>query len=136
MKDAVLTDARKKFAAIFEDVMTLGKLKIEIAVAVDRLDPSVRASYTLEGDGPLVLHCYDLINMLQCSVVTTHYPSTNAIAESLARSNVDTKENMMAYAKECIRPAYDYFKRRFGDGDLGPMVQAFKAARFSSKKSI
>ena len=43
----------------------------------------------------------------------------------------------MAYARKCIRPAYDYFRSSFGDKDLGPMVQAFKVARlFNPRRAL
>ena len=40
----------------------------------------------------------------------------------------------MAHAKQCVRPAIDYFLRRFNhqEGDLLPLVRAFKAARLCS----
>ena len=45
----------------FEDSQKLNHLKIELAVVVDWGAIFVKATYNLEGDGPLALMCYETI---------------------------------------------------------------------------
>ena len=40
------------------------KLKIELAVTVDAMDPFVRATYKLEDDGPLSITAYECVRSL------------------------------------------------------------------------
>ena len=47
-----------KFLVILNDLPSQMKLKIEIAVIVDSMEPFIKACYTLEGDGPLALIAY------------------------------------------------------------------------------
>ena len=38
---------------------------------------------------------------------------------------------LVRYAKACVKPGYDYFKKKFGvGGDLEVAVSAFKLARY------
>ena len=43
-------------------------LQVELAITVDAGTPFVRAPYNLEGDGPLVLKCYEEISRLSAAV--------------------------------------------------------------------
>ena len=47
--------------ALFDDPSTKSKLQVEMAATVDWGEPFVKACYVLEGDGPLVLKCYEVI---------------------------------------------------------------------------
>ena len=53
---------------IVNDRAAFRKLKIELAVTVDSMQPFVKATYDLEGDGPLVLYAYQKISSLHAHV--------------------------------------------------------------------
>ncbi len=41
---------------------TKALIQIELAAIVDAGEPLVKATYKLEGDGPLGFHCYEVLN--------------------------------------------------------------------------
>lgn len=47
----------------------------------------VKSTYTLEGDGPLVLICYEEIKKVRAVIQLDHYPNVNAIAAERAPGN-------------------------------------------------
>ena len=59
------------------------KLLIELAVNVDVGEVFVSATYDLEGDGPLVLECYEKIIGVRNSIQVRHWPNTAAVAKGL-----------------------------------------------------
>ena len=47
----------------------------------------MQATYTLEGDGPLVFECYEIISALSTSIVMENYPNVQAVVRNIAKSN-------------------------------------------------
>ena len=123
-----------KLLEILNDPAKARKLKMEIAITVDAMEPFVKATYKLEGDGSLSVVAYEQLNILYASVSTQHYPNVVAVARAIAGGNPTHKQKLVAYAKVCVEPAYNYFCSKFDD-DLKPVLVAFKAARcFSPSK--
>ena len=60
----------QKLIDILQNTLTLRKLKMELAIVVDRMTPFVQATYRLEGDGFLALTTYQKIKTLE-SVIST-----------------------------------------------------------------
>ena len=104
------------------------RLQIELAITVDAGEQFVKATYRLEGDGPLVFSAYEEIAALRVGISNEHYPNMNAVAAKLS-SNDSQKQHLLAYGKECVKPASDYFYRKF-DEDLKVAVSIFKCARY------
>ena len=115
-------------------------LKVEIAAIVDAGRPLVRATYILEGDGPLVLQCYEELSKVSASFSTAYYPNTKAIARSTAEEsgNPAYEQILLDYATECIEPAKSYFEEKFDavSGEFSQLVSAFKAARLFSPYKV
>ncbi len=59
-------------------------LQIELAAVVDAGEAFVKATYNLEGDGPLVLRCFEILSTLTASLQVSHYPNVQAIAQILS----------------------------------------------------
>ena len=110
-----------KLLQVLDDPAKTRKLKIEIATTVDAMEPFVKATYKLEGDGPLSLEAYQQHSILLAFVSTQHYPNGNASHE----------QQLLDYSKACVQPAYDYFYLKFNNV-LKPVLDAFKAARLFS----
>ena len=55
-----------KLLQVLDDPAKIRKLKIEIATTVDAMEPFVKATYKLEGDGPLSLEVYKQLSILFC----------------------------------------------------------------------
>ncbi len=103
------------------------KLQIELAVNYDVGEAFVKGSYTLEGDGPLALKCYEVISDVKAAVRLCHWPNTTAVAKKVANQQ-HSEQIWMKYASNCVKPRFDYFTAKF-DEDLLPLVNAIKSAR-------
>ena len=73
----------------------------------------MQATYKLEGDGPLVFECYEIISALSPSIVMENYPNVQAVIRNIAKSS-EQKLKWMKYARQCIKPALDYYKTFIG----------------------
>ena len=124
-----------KLLKILEDEPTCRKLKMELAIMVDAMELFVKATYLLEGDGPLALVVYQQLSLLYSHISTEYYPNVAAVAKLLSRGKSTHECQLIAYAKACCVPAYAYFKEKF-DNDLKPVVTAFKAARYFSPSKV
>ena len=102
---------RPKLLAFFYDPHTKSKLQIEMAATVDWGEPFVKACYVLEGGGPLVLRCYEVIDRVRQSIVTENVPNVRALSEKLTRQprSHPHHEQWVDYARDCVRSGIDYF---------------------------
>ena len=104
---------------------------MELAATVDCMEPFVKATYNLEGDGFLALKVHEQLNALYIAITSKHMPNVKAMAKAEAGGNSLHEQQLLDYAKVCVTPAYGYFKAKF-DQDLKPALMAFKYARFES----
>ncbi len=75
------TATRTKHLAIMNDASKKALLKVEMAVVVDAGEPVVKATYRLEGDGPLALECYEIISTTIEGVRVANYPNVECVAK-------------------------------------------------------
>ena len=78
---------RSKLLTFFSDPQKKALLKVELAVIVDLGVHFVKATYHLEGDGPLAFRCHDVVTTLTIAVNLAYYPNLNAIARELCGGN-------------------------------------------------
>ena len=124
-----LPPSKTKLLEILNDPPKNRKLQIELAITVDVGEPLVKATYRLEGDGPLVFSAYEEIATLQAGISNAHYPNTNAVATKLCSGRAVLKQQLMDYADSCTKLAYEYFTCKFnGDDDIKRAVTFFKYA--------
>ena len=126
---------RAKLLSILKDPQKLPFLQVELAVTVDAGMPFVCATYNLEGDGPLVLKCYEEISCLNAAVTQAHYPNLQAIINSISASNPHTQQQWTQYATTCVQPGLMYFIQQL-DGSMKEPLAAFKAARLFSPSKV
>jgi len=98
---------------------------------VDATEPLVKATYKLEGDGPLSLVAYQQLSILFASVSSQHYSNVAAVVKAEANGNASHEQQLLDHSKACVQPAYDYFNLEFNN-DLKPVLNASKAARLFS----
>ena len=111
-------------------------LQLELAAIVDWGDHFVKATYILEGDGPLCFKCYEVIETILGAIHAAHCPNLQAIAKKLdGKLRGVHPPQMLRYAQSCIRPGLDYFKRKV-DTTLKDALAAFKAARLFSPQKL
>ena len=88
-----------------------------MATTVDAMEPFVKVTYKLEGDGTQSLVAYQHLSMLFASVSTQqqHYPNVTAVAKAEAKGNATHEQQLLNYSKACVQPAYDYFHLKFNN---------------------
>ena len=88
----------------------------------------MKATYHLEGDGPLAFTCYEMIQTVVASIQVANTPNVNAVAKSLAPTAPAVEQQLVAYAKSCVQPGLNYFQHHLQTSLKVPLA-AFKAAR-------
>ena len=101
-------------------------LHVELKVIVDG-EHIIKATYTLEGYGPLVFACFEVMSAENASIHASHLPNTQTIIRHRSGSN-PTAPQQLAYAKLCVEPGLKYFLAKFTEEFRGS-VAAFKAAQ-------
>ena len=122
--------------AILSDPVRLINLKLELAITIDFGEHFVKATYFLEGDGPLVLSCYEKLSAVARACQAPQFPNVHPVAAAIAEEN--PAQNVAALeqqAKACVQPAIEWFLRKF-NVQLYNTVSAFKAARFMCPVSV
>ena len=132
LRDDELPSSRLHLLEILDHPPNKRKLYMELTITVDAGEPFVKATYRLEGDGPLVFKAYEKISMLRAAI-------SNLMFLLLQTSWLEvyplSRISLLYYAKACIKPAYNYFNKKFGD-DLKIAVSAFKCARFFEPSKV
>ncbi len=127
LQDSDLPPSRLKLLEILDHDPDKRKLCMELAVVVDAGEPIVKATYRLEGDGPLALTAYEEISTLRNTISIQHYPNVDAVAKNLSMTPTQVSQ-LTNYAKGCVKPAQDYFRLKF-DVDLKEPLSIFKLIR-------
>ena len=125
---------RPKLLSFFDDPQKLNYLKIELAAVIDCGEPFVKATYKLEGDGPLAFICYEAIQEVVTSIKVANIPNVQAVARDIS-SNFTLQKTLIAHAKQCIQPGIDYFNHQLGTSLKSPLM-AFKASRMIDPTTI
>ena len=106
-------------------------LKLELAATRDVGEHFVKATYFLQGDGPLFFSCYEVSTVSQ-AFQASHYPNIHAISTAIVREdpchNLPVLEQRV---KACVEPAITWFLRKFSV-DLYDVVVVFKAVTILS----
>ena len=79
-------------------------------VKVDVDEVFVKVTYVLEGDGPLVLTCFETLQGVCNACQNVHIPNVHAVA--VATVDKDTPQNVAALeqeAKRSVHPAIEWF---------------------------
>ena len=100
---------RAKLLSMFSDEQQKSYLMVELAVTIDVAMPFVKATYSLEGDGPLALTCYEAISALNVAARQAYYPNLQAVAHTVSFGDSDAEQELIVYAKSCVQPGIAYY---------------------------
>ena len=129
--DEVSSATSGKLMEIVSDVRKKATLQLELAAVIDIGIHFVKATYDLEGDGPLVFTCHDIVERVRIAVRSAYYPNIDAIARNLSGGNHVLQQQYRAYTIGCIQPGITYFHTTF-QHSLQVSISAFKGARLFS----
>ena len=71
--------SRPRLLAILTSPEKLIHVKLELASVVDWGEVFLKATYNLEGDGPLAFTCYEEVQKVVAAVRVGHTPNTEAV---------------------------------------------------------
>ena len=149
------TATTAKLITHFTDPQRKALLEVELAAIIDWGRPFVKATYSLEGDGPLALDCYEKIETVKAAINTAHTPNLEAVARRLSSSadkcllqrvfptsrsrgstsaSQSLQQRIVHYGYTCVQPGLDYFEKHF-NSNLDTLM-AFKAARLFSPPKL
>ena len=74
---------------------------MEITITVDAMEPFVKATYNLEGDGPLLFKAYEEISALTVCTSVKHYPKSETVENNLG-STASQQQLLLDYAENCV----------------------------------
>ena len=128
---------KAKLLSFFTDNERKSKLKMELAVVIDYGENFVKATYDLEGDGPLIFHCFEIIDTLCIAIkrLDGRSPNAEAVANDLSKGSLTYKKSLIEYARTCVQPGIIYFYRQL-ESSLKVSLQAFKAGRMFSPMKV
>ena len=128
---------KSKLLSFFTDNKKKSKLKMELAIVIDYGQNFLKATYDLEGDGPLILRCFEIIDTLCIAIksLDSRSPNAEAVANKLSRGSITYKKNLIEYARACLQPGIVYFNRQL-ESSLKISLQAFKAGRIFSPLKV
>ena len=130
---------RPKLLEVLRNPQKCAYLHIELAAVVDWGEPFVKACYFLEGDGPLAVDCYEAVDRILAGLRTEHIPNVRAIAQLISgKPPADpSHEAWISYARSCVQPGLDYFKRQLASTTgLKLSMEIFKGCRLFSPQKI
>jgi hypothetical protein len=126
---------RGKLLDMLQNPQEKAYLMVELAVTVDAALPFVKATYVLEGDGPLALSCYETISSLNAAARQANYSNLAAVASNLSSGDTDMEEHLIDHAKSCVQPGVSYYFQQLSTNMKSPL-EAFKAARLFSPSKL
>jgi len=71
--------------------------------------PFVKATYNLEGDGPLALTCYEPISALNVVARQADYHNLAAVASHISSGDAQMERELLQHAKSCVQPGISYY---------------------------
>ena len=91
---------------ILSDEQRWIKLQLELAAVLDIDEQFVKATYYLEGDGPLVFSCYERLQTVAEAWQAPHFPNVRAVSSAIARENpIEQAAALEQGAKTTVNPA-------------------------------
>lgn len=129
VREKVAPQTSRQLADFFADLNKVISLKLELAALIDVGEVFVKATYVLEGDGPLVLSCFETLQGVCNACQNVHLPNVHAVAVAIV--DADPAQNVAALeqeAKRSVQPVIEWFLRKF-NVELHDTLSTFKAAR-------
>ena len=126
-----------KVLATFTDIQKRAYLEIELAAVIDWGKPFVTATYSLEGDGPLIMNSYDIVETMKSAIHASNTPNVHGVIRRLSSKmpTFQKSQNLFDYARNCVQPGIDYFQKQLTT-NLKNSIAVFKAARLFSPHKL
>ena len=113
------------------------QIRVEQA-AVMELEKFVKATYTLEGDGTLVLVAFEKLEELREFIRVQNFATLTRVIQELFPLNVAEQQRWYHYAvTECLLPAFQYYlETSANDAVVSRSIQVFRAAQLFNPRVV
>ena len=95
------------------------------------MEPFVKATYNLEGDGFLALEVYEQLSALYIAITSKHMPNVKATAKAEPGGNSLREQQLLDYAEVCVTPAYDYLACNRTEQNSTTMILQMRMKRYN-----
>ena len=121
---------RQHLLDVLDNPDQLQQLCMDLAITIDAGLSFVTKTYSMEGDGDIVVDAYDTLQEVATAAALQNYPNTRAMASKYAGDEVQA-EVLFQQARACVQPAITYFLMKFNhqESPLATVVRMFKAIR-------
>ena len=83
----------------------------------------VKVTYFLEGDGPLVVDCFEIIQTVQAAIQAAHTSNVAVVAQRLTGTGGSlVLQQFIQNAQTCIQTGLDYFERQLATSLKGSLL--------------
>ena len=118
--------------ALLLDPVQKRHLQLELAAVIDIGQHFVRATYDLEGDGPLIFSTFRKPQEVLTACSLQHYPNISTVAKQLVEEDPELDlQELKQWAKNRIRPGVLWFMQQFNVKHRA-VVDMFKYAQYFS----
>ena len=76
-------------------------MKLELASVIDLGEFFVKATYSLEGDGPLAFTYYEEVQKVVAAIRVAYTPNTEAVIRAIS-TQTSVQQRLHIYAKSCV----------------------------------
>ena len=87
VRENVAPQISRQLVDILEDPSKVFSLKLELEAIIDVGESFVKATYALEGDGPLVFSCFERLQGVSNACQNVHLPNVHAVAVSIVKED-------------------------------------------------
>ena len=87
----------RKLLAMLDAPQLRALVQVEMAAVVDAGELIVKATYDLEGDGPLALVAYKIIKEIEAGVALNNFPQLQALCQKLNPDNAEWQQQLVDY---------------------------------------
>ena len=107
------------------------QLCMELVITINAGLPIVEKTYSMEGNGEIIVEAYENLQQLATSAALKNFPNAKAMAKKFAGDDDAAAEAIFQADLRCVQPAMTYFLQKFNhcDSPLFNMVRLFKAIR-------
>ena len=107
---------------------------LEVELAIDYGKPSVTATYSLEGDGPLIISNYDIVETIKSAIRTSDTPNVRGVIRRLSLK-LNCQKTYLTMPEGVCGSGIDYFEKQLST-NLKYSLATFKAARLFSPQKL
>ena len=115
--------ARQHLLDVLHNEYQHKQLCMELAITINAGLPIVEKTYSMEGDGEIIVETYENLQQLATSAALKNVPNAKVMAKTFAGDDDAATEAIFQAALRCVQPAMTYFLQKFNHALRQPAIQ-------------